>query len=363
MDASSDGSVIATVPFHTMLPTAKTDGKRFLFVTNKKGKVLFQKALPSETPYVDVSNDGKYVTVTSAYVGERKCNAIIYDKSGTEVYRTPDKMPVLNPYTLKYEKDDYVESYCAVLSNNNNILAYSSTDGGLWLIDWKNNKILSQTDIKGQLRTIDFSKNDDLVYVTGGGGYAYCIRVSTGEIVWKSFIQTWATQSILYKNYYIVTTKNENTTLYVLNASTGKKIWDYPTTCRGSGISVSPDGKKLWWGTDNGTTYTPLNNCIFKLSNGKLLQTFTVNGSYSGMQAAWSKDSKSILIKNGTGFGVYNVKTGEAYYEKKVVKNVGDSLSFSLYASSDLKYVVAGFNDNKNFRFWGKLYFFERTGK
>ena len=106
LDASKDGSVIATVPFHTMLASSKTDGKRYLVVTNKTGKVLFKKSLPSETPYVDVSEDGKYITVASEYISSRKSNAIIYNKSGKEVYRTPNKMPVLNPYTLKYEKND-----------------------------------------------------------------------------------------------------------------------------------------------------------------------------------------------------------------------------------------------------------------
>ena len=146
-----------------------------------------------------------------------------------------------------------------------------------------------------------------------------------------------------------------------MNASNGKQIWNCPTVCRGSGISVSPDGKKLWWGTDNGGEYTPLNSCIFNLSNGKILQMFTVKGRYSGMQAVFSSNSKKILIKDGKGFGVYSVKTGEPYYETDVVSTQGDSLSFSLYASSDLKYVAAGYNDKKSFRFWGKMYYYKRS--
>lgn len=42
------------------------------------------------------------------------------------------------------KKTDTVDSYCARLSHDNSLLAYSSTDGDLWLIDWKQNKILWQ---------------------------------------------------------------------------------------------------------------------------------------------------------------------------------------------------------------------------
>ena len=138
-------------------------------------------------------------------------------------------------------------------------------------------------------------------------------------------------------------------------------MWDYPVDCRGTGLSVSPDGKKLWWGDDKGGDYSPVNSAVFDLKTGKLLTVFTIKERYSAMVARWSKDGKKILIKDGRGFGVYDSSTGEPYFEKNVVgSKTADSLCFSLYASDDLKYVVAGFNTDADFRFGGQLFFFKQ---
>ncbi len=361
LDASADGSVIATLPFHTLLPKEQTEGKRKLTVVDKSGTVLFQKDIPSEAPYADVSDDGNYIVITSEYAGDKKSNAVIFDKEGNELYRTPDQLPLLNHFTKVDERDDYGESYCARLSNDNRLLAYSSTDGDFWLFDWKKNKLLWYTCIEGQIRTIDFSADDSTIYMSAGGGFAYAFDTANGEQKWSSFIQGWGTEAVLTDKYYIVTTKSDGYALIVLDAKTGKKVWDYPVDCRGTGLSISPDGKKLWWGDDKGGDYSPVNSAIFDLKTGKLLTVFSIKERYSAMVARWSKDGKKILIKDGRGFGVYDSSTGEPFFEKNVVgRKTADSLCFSLYASDDLKYVVAGFNTDTDFRFGGQLFFFKQ---
>ncbi|MBP5160184.1 MAG: PQQ-binding-like beta-propeller repeat protein [Lachnospiraceae bacterium] len=360
LDASKDGSVIATVPFHTMLPKAETEGKRKLVVVTQTGKVLFEKELPSETPYVDVSDDGEYILVTSEFAGDRASNAVIYDKKGKELYRTPDEMPCLNEFTEEYMRDKTEESYCARLSPDNSLLAYSSTGGQFWMIDWKKNKVIWNVKVDGQIRTIDFS-DDGYVYLTCGTGYAICYKTETGELSWKAFIQGWGTESVVAGDLFVTTTKSDGYALIALDRKTGKKVWDYPVDCRGTGLAVSPDGTKLWWGNDKGGDYSPVNSAIFDLKTGKLLKVFSVCGKYAGMAAKWSADGKRILVKDGGRFAVYDTKTGETLFEKEVVPDAtSDSLCFSLYASDDLKYVVAGFNTDKNFRFGGSLFFFKQ---
>jgi outer membrane protein assembly factor BamB len=360
LDASKDGSVIATVPFHTMLPKAQTEGKRTLLVTTKTGKELFRKALPSETPYVDVSDNGEYVLVTSEFAGNEHTTAILYDKTGKEVYRTPDQLPVVNVFTKQVEQERTTKSYCARLSHDNRIVAYSSTEGDFWMIDWQTGQILWQTKVSGQVRTIDFSEDDKEVYISEGGGYVYCFDVETATQKWKSFIQAWGTEARLTKKYYIVTTKCDGYALMVFDRKSGEKVWDYPVTCRGTALEVSADEKLLFWGNDKGGEYTPLNAVTFDLETGKIKTVYRICEKYSSMAATFSRDGKKILIKHGFGFGVYNTDTGEPYCEKNVVtEKTADSLCFSLYASDNLKYVVAGFNSDKNFRFGGDLYFFK----
>ncbi|MCR5395859.1 MAG: PQQ-binding-like beta-propeller repeat protein [Lachnospiraceae bacterium] len=365
LDSDTKGKVIATVPFHTLLPRDKTNGKRKLVVANpQNGKTYFTKNLPEETPYVDVSDDGKYVTVTSAFGDSNTYNAIIYDIEGNEVYRTPNEMPILSHYTGLETNKGTVRSMCARLSHNDNYLCYATVDGYVYMLDWKNNSILWSACVKGQVRTIDFSADNKYVYVTDGGGDCTSFVVSSGAKQWNTFVGTWGCDTEVTDKYIATTVKSDGYSLTVLNRKTGKKLWTYPVMYRGSGIAISPNQKYLWYGNDNGSISSVENSCIFDIKTGKLLNVLPPldnRGGTAGMEASFSKDSKKIVVKNGRGFGIYDVKTGEELYSKVVLKKgVGDSLTFSLYASPDLKYIVGGFNDKTDFRFWGQLYFFKR---
>lgn len=364
LDASADGSVIATVPFHTLLPEDQLKGKTKMVVASKTGKIYFEKELPTETPMVYVSDDGKYIVVVNEYAGSWESNAVIYDINGNEVYKTPDKLMCMNPYTGEDNIENGQRCWCAVLSKNNKLLALGSCDGDLWVYDWQNDKRIWSAAPQGQVRTIDFSDDDKYMYVTAGGGYVYCYDVATGKEVWRNFVMAWGTQAIVTSKYFVVTTKADGYSLFVIDRFTGKTVWDYPTITRGCALTVSKDETLLFWGSDNGTAYTPANAAIFDLDTGKLKQVYNVLGDYSAQGAVFSEDGKQILIKSSKGFGIYNVKTGAPVYEKKVVSGDGQnaySLSFSLYATPDFKYVVAGFNDDPSFRFWGQLYFFKKT--
>lgn len=365
LDNDAKGKVIATVPFHTLLPANKTNGKRKLVVANPKtGKTYFTKNLPEETPFVDVSDDGKYVTVASAFGDANTYNAVIYNMEGKEVYRTPNEMPILSHYTGLETNKGTVRSMCARLSHDNKYLCYATIDGFVYMIDWKSKTILWSACLKGQVRTVDFSSDNKYVYTTDGGGDCTSFVVSSGTKQWNTFVGTWGCDTEVTDKYIATTVKSDGYSLNVLNRKTGKKLWSYPVMYRGSGIAISPNQKYLWYGNDNGSISSVENSCIFDIKTGKLLNILPPldnRGDVAGMEASFSKDSKKIVVKNGRGFGIYDVKTGEALYSKVVLKKgVGDSLTFSLYASPDLKYIVGGFNDKTDFRFWGQLYFFKR---
>ena len=365
MDNDAKGNVIATVPFHTMLPVAKTNGKRKLTVANPKtGKVYFAKDLPAETPYVDVSNDGKYIIVTSEYSGENMSNAIIYDLKGNELYRTPTQLPTLDHFTGAEAQSKSARAWCAGLSYNDKYLCYGTTEGMLYMIDWASNTILWKACLKGQIRTIDFSSDDGVVYVSDGGGDFTAFSVSNGAVLWQNFVGTWSCDTEVSKDYIAVTVKSEGNSLFVLNRQSGQLLWSYPVMYRGSGLAISPNQKYLWYGNDIGSCSSVLNSTIFNLKTGKIVSVLPHldnQGGCLGQEAVFSSNSKEILVKNGRGFGIYKVKTGEELYAKTVLKKgVGDSLTFSLYTDGKFKNVVAGFNDKKGFRFWGQLYFFQR---
>lgn len=182
-DASKDGSVIAFIPFHSSLDFNKIKNKMNLTVVSKSGKLLFQNKLPGKTPYVDVSENGNYITTIkevpqNGNVWDTYSISTIWDKSGKEVYSReyfPDNPEYLwSPTDSNGSGSHRIMSKCSKLSNDNNRLYVGSCDGEFFCVDWKKDTVLWSSFLKNQIRTIDFSKDNSKIYITSGDGCLYC---------------------------------------------------------------------------------------------------------------------------------------------------------------------------------------------
>ena len=358
-DASSTGSIIAFIPFHSALSADTTAGKTNLTVVTKTGKLLFRTLLPGETPYVDVTSNGKYITTIEEY--GNYSYPVIYDKSGNLVYKRetfpnqPDKCWI----PIMFGQDERtISSKCSRLSEDGSLLYVGSCDGDFYCIDWQKDTILWAGFTRGQVRTIDFSKDNSLVYVSSGDGYFYCYTAA-GEFNWKTYIGSWAVDVAVGADIIAVASKSDTAGIRVLDAQSGELKWCYPMCGRACTLVLSDDETLLWCGNDTCAATNAASSLVFNVATGKV--KFALD---PGAQAAdWTSDGKYLAVKTATTLYVYNGKTGATLYEQTLVTGDGEnaaSINFSLYYSDNAKYIVAAFNNDPSERSWGQAYFFKK---
>lgn len=365
-DASSNGDVIAFIPFHSGMKYSQKKNKMNLTVVSKKGKLLYQKKLPGETPYVDVATDGEYVTTVKEYEAEVNNGTAysipaIWDKSGNEVY-SREYFPDNENFTwagMSPDSDEHrIMCKCTKISPDNKYLYVGSCDGELWVIDWKTDTIVWSTFLNNQIRTFDFSKDGKTVYITSGDGYMYCYTTE-GTFKWKTYIGSWGVSVAVSKKYVAVTTKSDVSGVRLIDAKTGVQKWYYEAPARGCGVVFSPDEKLIWWGNDTCSSYSAASSVVIDVATGKV--KFALDRG--AQMAEWTADGKYLAVKTASMLYVYDGKTGETLWSNKVVPGNGQnafSISFTLYYSADGKYLMAVFNKDTSHRCWGQAYFFKK---
>lgn len=365
-DASDNGNVIAFIPFHSAMDYNKKAKKMNLTAVSKTGTLLYQKKLPGETPYVDVTTDGNYVTTVKEHEavvnnGEQYSIPAIWDKKGKEVY-SREYFPNNEEYIwapMSMDSDQHrIMCKCTKLSPDNKYLYVGTCDGVLYVIDWKNDNIVWTAYLENQIRTIDFSKDGSKIYLTSGDGSMYCYTTS-GSFLWKTYVGSWGVGVAVGSKYLAVTSKSDVSGIRVLDANTGIQKWCYDAPARGCGVVFSPDEKLMWWGNDTCSAYSAASSLVFEVETGKIKYAL----DRGAQMADWTADGKYLAVKTGSMLYVYNGKTGETLWSKKVVSGNGQnaaSISFSLYYSDDGKYLVAVFNKDESERCWGQAYFFKK---
>ncbi|MGN0077178.1 MAG: hypothetical protein ACI36V_00135, partial [Coriobacteriales bacterium] len=166
-DVSADSGIVATAPFHSELSDSEIQSKSNLSVFTIEGQKLVSQALHAETPCVAVSEDGQYVATQKKGTRDQHSITVIYDKSGSCVYeRTgfPPTGEVFGGGTLMGEDQVYAIHRAACFSKDNRFLVVASMDGDVYCLEWKSDAILWSTNIRSQVRTIEYSKDGSLLY-------------------------------------------------------------------------------------------------------------------------------------------------------------------------------------------------------
>ena len=360
---TTDGnSIIAFIPFHTGQQSSDIKDRIQVTAVDYDGNLLFEYPIPEEVPYIQGSKDGKYiVTVLNTSANQTTATGwrtVILDREGKEVYSI-DHYPVEEKEGWPSENQaDNSLSRCAGISNNDKYLFTSNAEGNFWLIDWQNDKVLWQDYIYGQVRTVDFSEDDSLMYVSSGDGYYRCYTID-GELVWKTFVGTWITKTKFTDDSIAVTTKSAADTLKVLDKATGKIRWTYPTMQTSLAIDVSPDGKYLWYGGHSSSAFSVIANSVFDMKTGQILYSLGYDNAVAG---AFSGDGSKLAVSDRRGVYVYNASDGAYLWSKTLTDEKEFSFSFSLAINQDGSKVVATANTDKSADYYGQAYFFSLAG-
>ena len=355
-------SIVAFVPFHSFATHDQIKDKIAVTAFDFDGKELFKYPLPYEVPYIFVSDDGEY-TVTEVNSSDDLTNAtgfktVILNKSGEEVYAI-DHYPVnCNKSGTDEEKANSTISRCAALSHDNRYLVASNAVGNIWLIDWQSNSILWDDFVHAQVRTIDFSKDNQEIYISDGNGYMRCYDLN-GNVKWMTDVDSWGTKVRITDEYIVLTVKSAAETLKVLDRKTGELKWSYPTYQTSLAIAVSPDGKYLFYGGHSSNEYSCIANSVFDLETGEIVCPL---GPQNAVCGEFSNDGKKLVTLDRKGVRVYDTKDWSYLWGYDIVDENEHSFNFSLVVNDDASKIVATKNTDKSAEYLGQAYFFEYAG-
>ncbi len=351
-DYTGDEGIIAAVPFHSDLPNDVIEKNANLVIFSSTGKIYSSINLGAETPCINVSKDGKYIVTQKESVKDGYSTTQIYNKKGQIVYERTEFPPVDAEFgTLPMRGEDVVRARfrAACLSDDNKYLILGSVGGDIYCIDWKSDRVVWTANIRNQVRTIDYSPDGSLIYLSSGDGYLYCYS-SEGEFEWKTYIGSWAASISIGKKYIAVSTKCAANSLRLLDALTGEQYWCYDTPSRGT-VSLSPDETMVYYGNEITSAYGVEDSFVLSTKSGKVKYV----AGFMGQQAAWSANGKYLVVKSPTRLYVCKAKTGEVLWSDSVTDYQGGNVV--LYVSKTGKYIVAGYCKTQGF---GKLYFYKK---
>lgn len=350
-DATEDGSVIASIPFHTGFSDSERGEYAYLHVFNYKGDVLFDAYIGDETPAIDVSKDGSLIATTMKNnASDSFSYAVVFDNQGNKCYQSD----LIEYKTLRGDQEK-AKIWEVQISDDNKYLMMGDVNGTIWMVELSTGKIVwSASTGSGQVRKIKFDLKDTVIYVSSGDGYLRCYTTG-GTLKWMTYVDAWLPDMEISSHYIVTMSKASPCYIHILDRLTGETIQTIPVSSGGSHIAISPDESLLWYGNSIAGGTSALSSNIYDLYGN-----IKYNFCSSGFEVVFSADSQYFAAKNGTAVAVLN-REGQILWQQALAKDgTGDSISTVLWMSPDGKYLVAGMNNDPGSRFWGQLYFLSR---
>ncbi len=353
-DATGDGSVIATVPFHTGLPDEEREKTAYLHVFDYTGKLLFKKHIVDETPAIDVSKDGSLIATTiEEQASDEHTRAVVYDKQG-EVFYMSDVMEYDSPLVSTMKS----QIWAVQISDDNRLLVYGDTAGMVWLADMETDEILWSAFCGGQVRKLGFDKQDSVLYVSAGDGYLRCFSTNNGSLLWETYVDAWITKWTITEHYITAMTKASPCAVQIVDKNTGENVLSIPVTTGGSEVAMSPDESLVWYGNSFSSGKSSLSNNIYDIS-GKMRYSMI----QPGMAAAFTGDSELFAVQNTKTIAVVN-REGQILWQYDFAEDTSHPNSWAnatvLWISDDGKYIVSGANGDMSANNLGQIFFFSR---
>ncbi|MFZ5351344.1 MAG: PQQ-binding-like beta-propeller repeat protein [Bacillota bacterium] len=352
-DATADGEIMATVPFHTAYPRKVIEDESYLTVFNYMGELLWKYPIHGETPGLDVSRDGSYIATTinkQSYRTEAPVtaggSAVVFDKEGNIVLE-------FDPQTEHYWWGSSKSSFVVVqISNDNKYLAAGNGDGTLYLIDIETGEVIWKSFTEGQVRKLAFDGTEEQVLYAGSGdGYLRAFDMA-GGLKWKTYVDSWLTDMSISENHILTTSKSGRAAIHYIDKETGEYEWSYPVEQRGAGVAISPDESYVWYGHDIGGGSTSIRSTIF---NSEGLPLYDLGET--GQAAAITPDSSYIATKDGNKVALHD-RNGQLLWKKNLAPDgFYGSLNHLIWISPDASRIVVALNNRSDGQYYGQLYF------
>jgi len=352
-DATDNGDVMVTVPFHTVAQPGILEKEGVLTIFNKDGEVLGKVQTNGETPTVDVSTDGSMIAMTKGYDDGSGSHwggkPVLIDSTG-KIIKEID-IPKETHFWWGIMGD---RATSVAISDDNKYLAVGDQFGRLFLVEIASGKIIWEKFTKGQVRRLEFDANSQMrLFASSGDGYLRAFDTQ-GTVVWKTFVDAWLTDMDISTRYIVATSKAGRGNIHLIEKDSGETLWSYPVEQRGSGIKISPDESFVWYGTDVGIGNTPLISAVWNIKGQPLFET-----SASGQGGAFTADSKYLVVKSPQRAALFN-RDGQLLWQKNIAGS-GDvgAMNHLAWISADAKKIVVGLNSKPEQRAAGQIYILE----
>ncbi|MCX6551218.1 MAG: PQQ-binding-like beta-propeller repeat protein [Acidobacteria bacterium] len=364
-DGSADGSVMATVPFHTDLPWNIKSPRAFVNVFTSTGTLLWRFPIQDETPAIDVSDDGQFVATCRLPANEPTPgmiiggSAILLNRAGQLLLEVPVARVPLAVWGPESRDSRFTE---VRLSHDNRYLAIGDNTGWLFLLDRATGRELWRVFTRGQVRRIDFDTNDARMFVGSGDGYlrAFDLR---GNQLWQSWVDSWLTAIDISAHYLVTSSKAARQGMHLVNKVTGAQVWSYPVETIAHHVKIAPDESYVWYGTSIGGGYWLLNNALFTMDGLPRRQLASANLG-SAAAGAISADSQLVAWSRGCTVNVSD-REGRPVFRSAQLGTTADAdcgmLNHMLWMSPDGTRIVAAVGP-RNTASTGATVYFLGTG-
>lgn len=351
--ASADGSLFATVPFHSALPYSQLAPLAYLTVFNGNGELLWRYPITGETPTVDVSADGSLIATTRhGALGDSGGTAIVLDRTGRVVM-------MFEPRGVPQGFVTSAAPYMAVkLSRSKQYLAVGDQAGALHLVEVPSGRVVWSTFTNGQVRYLHFDTDDQRLFVSSGDGYLRAFDLQ-GNLVWKTYVDAWLTDMDVSAHYILATSKAGRGAVHLINKGTGATLWSYPVEARGSGVLIAPDESYVWFGTE--IHGGPIMSTVFSIDGTPVFDTYSNSDARGGaMSGAVTGDSNHLAVLDQFGVSIFD-RNGYRVARLAVLDNNPQiGMNKLLWIAPDASRIVAAFGKAGS-RTQSQVYVFQRA--
>ncbi len=138
----------------------------------------------------DLSADGRWAVYATLSQGPGEPNhfALVDAASGAEVWRrSTEELPSFSQCALPDFKCREI-----VLNRAADMIAVGTDGGGIYFLDRASGQVTASAFLGGMVRRIIFRADDSVAYASSGDGHLYALDPRSGEVLWRSFAESWA---------------------------------------------------------------------------------------------------------------------------------------------------------------------------